>query len=227
MVVKAANSSLTTFASNGVRASESSTTRRSIGCWMLDVGCWIFPGRRIVSDGSSINTVFTPTRIASAPWRSFIPCARACGPVIHLDSPPAVAILPSRVMRRLDGDPRRAVNNPVIEGFVETSAFRGQKPAAAPIAVRNLPGLNPGATENGERAARVARVRIGRPHNHPANGRGDDGVGAGRGASVRGAGFQGHIKSGAPRRVPACLRRRAAPRSPRAATPPADASRAR
>jgi hypothetical protein len=39
--------------------------------------------------------------MASAPCRSFIPQARARSPVIHCDSPEAVAILPSSVIPAL------------------------------------------------------------------------------------------------------------------------------
>ena len=67
-VVSAAHSSLTTFAVNGVRADESKIIRRN------RMGCFI---PRTVSRGSSASTVFTPTRIASTPARSFMPCARA------------------------------------------------------------------------------------------------------------------------------------------------------
>ena len=93
IVVSAANSSLTTFAFNGVRACESRTMRRSLEVWIL-----VFGVSRTVKLGSSASTVFTPTRIASAPARSLIPSARASSPVIHLDSPDAVAIFPSSVI---------------------------------------------------------------------------------------------------------------------------------
>ena len=96
IVVNAANPSLTTFASNGVRAIESKIIRRSrflSFCLLPSALCLLN-----VSDGLSLKTVFTPTRTASAPCRNFIPQARAFSPVIHLDSPPAVAIFPSSVI---------------------------------------------------------------------------------------------------------------------------------
>ena len=93
MVVKDANSSLTTFAVNGVRARESKTIRR-IGFAILHPPSSILA----VKDGSSTSTVFTPTRIASLADRNFIPYPRAFSPVIHFDSPLAVAIFPSSVI---------------------------------------------------------------------------------------------------------------------------------
>ncbi len=56
-----------------------------------------FPDRA-VRLGSSARIVLIPTRMASLPRRNFIPCARAFSPVIHFDSPLAVAILPSSVI---------------------------------------------------------------------------------------------------------------------------------
>src|ERR1039458_586634 len=56
---------------------------------------------RKVNDGSSARIVLIPTRISSAPCRNFMPYARAASPVIHFDSPVAVAILPSSVIAAL------------------------------------------------------------------------------------------------------------------------------
>ena len=97
-VVNAANSSLTTFAFNGVRANESKTIRRT------GLAIRHFPFAILflaVKPGSSARIVFTPTNIASAPKRKFMANARDCSPVIHLDSPEAVAILPSSVIAAL------------------------------------------------------------------------------------------------------------------------------
>ena len=70
IVVNPACSSLTTLAFNGVRAIESKINRR-IGfsiCRLPSAICF-----RAVKLGSSANTVFTPTRMASLPRRRFIP----------------------------------------------------------------------------------------------------------------------------------------------------------
>ena len=56
---------------------------------------------RTVRLGSSARIVLIPTRIASLPCRNFIPAARAFSPVIHFDSPRAVAIFPSNVIAAL------------------------------------------------------------------------------------------------------------------------------
>jgi hypothetical protein len=53
------------------------------------------PSNRVVNSGSSVITVLTPTRIASWMWRRRCATARDSSDVIHRDSPPAVAILPS------------------------------------------------------------------------------------------------------------------------------------
>ena len=53
-------------------------------------------GRRVVSWGSSANTVPIPTTMASTRCRRRWPKARAASPVSHWLSPPTVAILPSR-----------------------------------------------------------------------------------------------------------------------------------
>lgn len=55
-------------------------------------------GSRTVSSGRSCRTVSPPTMIASLSRRSCCTRRRASGPVIHLDSPSAVAILPSNVI---------------------------------------------------------------------------------------------------------------------------------
>ena len=94
-VVCPASSSLSTREPSGVRARGSRMMRRS------GSPCRSALGRRMsrsVSAGLSARIVFTPTRMASASCRSFIPSRRASRPVIHFDSPPAVAILPSSVI---------------------------------------------------------------------------------------------------------------------------------
>src|SRR5260370_33266972 len=96
MVVKFACPSPTTFASKGVRASESSTTRRSRGLWTVDGGLWTC--RRKVRLGSSARLVLMPTRTAPARLRNLIPDARAWLLVIHFDWREAVAILQSTVI---------------------------------------------------------------------------------------------------------------------------------
>ena len=94
-----ANSSVTTFAAGGVRAFESRTILRG---WRSGIRALVSGFRFLtVRLGSSANSVLTPTRMASEPARSFMACARACPPVIHFDSPEAVAILPSRVIAAL------------------------------------------------------------------------------------------------------------------------------
>ena len=94
-VVCWANSSFSTCETSGVRARGSRMIRRRAGPLHPALGRRT---SRSVKPGSSAMIVFTPTRIASASWRSFIPSRRASGPVIHFDSPPAVAILPSSVI---------------------------------------------------------------------------------------------------------------------------------
>ena len=88
--------------------------------------------RRTVSWGSSLSTVPTPTRTASQAARSAWESSRSRAPLIHLESPVAVAIRPSTVCayfstthgpvvarhdvadegRGVEGPPRRAARSP-------------------------------------------------------------------------------------------------------------------
>ena len=94
-IVCSANSPPNTREPSGVRARGSSTMRRRVGPRHSALGRRT---SRSVRPGSSARIVLTPTRMASASCRSFIPSRRASGPVIHFDSPLAVAILPSSVI---------------------------------------------------------------------------------------------------------------------------------
>jgi hypothetical protein len=76
-----------TCASGGTRSPESTTTRMGEA-----------PGTiRTVSWGSSASTVPAPTSTASQAARMAWATRRSCGPLIHLESPPSVAIRPSSV----------------------------------------------------------------------------------------------------------------------------------
>ena len=94
-VVLDPNLSLRTLASSGVRARGSNTILLRSGPRHSGLGRGI---SRRVKDGSSDKIVFTPTIMASPSCRSFMPSRRAKGPVIHLESPLTLAILPSSVI---------------------------------------------------------------------------------------------------------------------------------
>lgn len=98
MVLSAARRPTHNCASTGMRARLSNTKRRNCFC-----GCSSFKRapRRTVKLGSSARTVLIPTKTASLRKRIRIPSRRASAPVIHLDSPEAVAILPSKVIAAL------------------------------------------------------------------------------------------------------------------------------
>ena len=90
---------------------------------------------------------------------------------------------------RLEGDEWGVVNDPVVEPGVE---FRGRS------GEQSVFNADSGRPEQVESMASVGRVGIGGGNDHPADAGGDDGLGAGRGASVGAAGFECDVEGGTP-----------------------------
>ena len=120
--------------------------------------------------------------------------------------------------RRFHRDERRAVDNPMIERFVQLRALAAQN---------SVDDFNSRAPQNLETLARVFRIRVSRADDNLFYSGGDDGVRAGRRAAVRAARFERDVKCRAAADRGRAFARRGAPRFPRAASPRADASRAR
>lgn len=92
--------------------------------------------------------------------------------------------------RRLEGDERGVVNDPVVEPGVEFGGRSGEQ---------SMFNADSGCPEQVESMASVGRVGIGGGNDHPSDPGGDDGLGAGRGASVGAAGFECDVEGGTPR----------------------------
>ena len=146
--------------------------------------------RRAVSCGSSASTVPLPVRMAPARARQDCTSARAAREVIHLDSPLARPVRPSRLiasLTRTQGRPR---------SMREKKPRLSSRPAACinPVSVST-----PAAIELAEALPVHRRERIAAGGDHAGDAGGDQRIGAGRRAAHVRAGFERDVGGGAAR----------------------------
>src|SRR4051812_19132463 len=144
--------SATSLESSGRRAVESKTTRR---------GWWCTASMRAVSWGSSASAVPIPTATASSDARQRWATARLPSLEIHLESPPCVATLPSRLMADLKMTSGRRVRACLRNAWFCRRARVASSPPAMSTSTpssRRMPRPRPDAFELGSSPATTTRA---------------------------------------------------------------------
>ena len=156
-----------------------------------------------MSSGSSASAVPIPIATASDSARQRWTSARLRSPEIHLESPAAVAVRPSRLSARLEDDERPAGACVLAERLIEQPGGRGLG------ALCEL-DLDPAVAEDPRAAAARLLARVVGADHDPGDRRGEDRVGARRLATLVGARLERdvHGRPGGVAAAPAAVRQR-------------------